>query len=111
MREIPVFDSLELLIQYLLKEVLKYDSDRLVRMSFDGNSVLMFVTESEIPINISYHTIYSEDLKEHHDEIMANVCAELLQMDLGVGWLSQLDEICRIINKNTHIFEKIIERR
>lgn len=109
MRETPVFDSLQLLISHLLTEVLRYEDDKLIKMSFDGQSVLMFVTGSEIPINISKHIVYSPDLQSSEETILANVYAELLQMDLGHGWLSMLDEICRLIDANSHLFDGLLK--
>lgn len=109
MKEIPIFNSLEELLQHLLNEVLKYEEDRMIRMSFDGSSILMFVTDQEIPIHIGYHTVYSIDLQSSEQQIMATLYAELLKTDLSAGWFGCLEQICKIIDKNANLFVGLLK--
>lgn len=103
------FNSLEELISYILNDIMKTDYERVLRMSFDDKGVLMFVFEMEIPIMISYHKIYDQN-NELHDVILAEVYAELLRNNIGIGWLKELDEICTVIEQNRKIFEKLLKK-
>lgn len=103
------FNSLEELISYILNGIMKTDYERVLRMSFDDKGVLMFVFEMEIPIMISYHQVYDQN-NELRDVILAEVYAELLRNNIGIGWLKELDEICTVIEQNRKIFEKLLKK-
>ena len=102
-------NSLEELISYILNDIMKTDYERVLRMSFDDKGVLMFVFEMEIPIMISYHQVYDQN-NELRDVILAEVYAELLRNNIGIGWLKELDEICTVIEQNHKIFEKLLKK-
>ena len=86
------------------------DYDRYIKMSFGENDILMFVFENEIPIRIAYHQVWKEDAENFSYEILAEVYSELLRTDIGKGWLKELDQICEIIEENSHIFEKLLKK-
>lgn len=102
-------DSLEELVNYIMNDIMKDEYDRYLTISFGKDEILIHVFESEIPLRIKYHQVYEEDNPTIQNRIFAEVCAELLRGDIGVGWLKELDEICEAINMNSHIFEKLLK--
>ena len=105
------FNSLEELINYIWNNIMDSNYDRYIKMSFGENDILMFVFENEIPIRIAYHQVWKEGAENFSYEILAEVYSELLRTDIGKGWLKELDQICEIIEENSHIFEKLLKKR
>ena len=103
-------NHLEDLVNYIYYNVMEDDYDRYIKLVFCEKEILMFVFETEIPISIGYHRIYSSDLKSSEEQICAEICAELLRNNIGRGWLKQLDSICQLIEENAHIFEKLLKK-
>lgn len=101
-------NNLEDLINYIMNNIMKDEYEKYLTISFGKEEILIHVFESEIPIRIKYHQVYDNINPNPHDKILAEVCAELLREDIGVGWLKELDEICNAININAHIFEKLL---
>ena len=103
-------DHLEDLINYIYYNVMEDDYDRYIKLVFGENEILIFVFESEIPIAVSYHRVYSADFKNFQEQICAEIYAELLRNNIGKGYLKQLDDICNLIEENAHIFEKLLKK-
>lgn len=103
-------NHLEDLINYIYYNVMEDDYDRYIKLVFGENEILIFVFESEIPIAVSYHRVYSADFKNSQEQICAEICAELLRSNIGKGYLKQLDDICNLIEENAHIFEKLLKK-
>lgn len=101
-------NSLEELINYMMKNIMTEDYMKYLQISFGEKQILIFVFENEIPIIIRYQKVYHNGNPE--DRILAEVYAELLRNDIGIGWLSDLDEICTLIQNNSHIFEKLLRK-
>lgn len=106
------FNCLEDLINYIMNDIMNDEYEKYLKISFGKEEILIFVFESEIPITISFHNIYYEedDSLKSKKEIVAEVCAELLRTDIGKGCLQQLDNICTILEENSHIFEKLLKQ-
>ena len=102
-------DNLQELVNYIMNNIMKDEYDRYLTISFGKDEILIHVFESEIPLRIKYHQVYEEDNPAIQNRIFAEVCAELLRGDIGVGWLRELHEICEAINTNSHIFEKLLK--
>ena len=103
------FENLEDLINHILHKIMQDEYDRYLQMSFGDREILMLVFENEVPIRISYHVVYDDINSKPCKRIFAELCAELLKQDIGKGWLKELDEICQVIDENSHIFEKLIK--
>ena len=103
-------DHLEDLINYIYYNIMEDDYDRYIKLVFSENEILIFVFESEIPIAVSYHRVYSVDFKNSQEQICAEIYAELLRNNIGKGYLKQLDDICNLIEENAHIFEKLLKK-
>lgn len=101
------FTNLEDLINYIYYDIMKEDYERVLRISFDKDAILMFVFEQEIPIIIRKCRVIVGDKTE--DRIFSEVYAELLNSDIGKGWLKTLDEICEVLDKNWYIFDKMMK--
>ena len=101
--------NLEELIQHIMNNIMKDEYDRYLTISFGKEEIIMHVFESEIPIVIKYHEVYDSVNPSPYKKIFAEVYAELLRENIGTGWLKELDEICRTIDENSNIFEKLLK--
>lgn len=103
-------NSLEELVNYIMMEIMQEDYDRYLNIIFGEGEILMYVFENQIPIQIKYHEVYEDFGSKPYKKILAEVYAELLQCNIGRGWLKELDEICIAIDENSHIFEKLLTK-
>lgn len=102
-------ESLEMLIRYIYYDIMKSDYDRYITMTFGEEEIVMSVFETEIPIKISLQNIYYPD-GNVRDKIIAEVYIELCRVNIGAGWLEELDKICHVIEENDMIFRKLFEK-
>lgn len=102
--------SLEELINYIKVNVLKEDYERQLSISFGNNEILIFVFETEIPIRVNIQKVYCEEDNKviEKEVVVAEVFAELLRVNIGKGWLTQLDTICSLIEEHSDIFVKLL---
>jgi len=102
-------DSLEMLIRQIYYGIMQDSYDRQIEMSFDNQEIIMTVFENEIPIKIHFEDVYYEDGTKHN-KLTAEVYTELCRVNIGAGWLKELDDICRLIEENEHIFRVLFEK-
>lgn len=99
------------LIKYIYNNIMESEYDRILSMSFNEQCIYMFVFEQEIPIIIERKKVYVMGETEPRDRICAELCAELLRDNIGVGWLEELDKICQEIEENQEIFKSLLKRK
>lgn len=101
--------NLEMLIRHIYYGIMQDDYDRYINISFGENEAIMTVFENEIPIRIHFEDVYFED-GTIHNKLTAEVYIELCRGNIGVGWLEELDKICRVIEENDKIFRVLFEK-
>lgn len=104
-------ENLEELLNYIQNQILD-ENDDCMSLSFDKDSALLFVFEQEIPILISFQDVYDfgAESKQPEKRLCAELCAELLNTNIGQGYLEQLNSICKLIEDNNHIFKKLFKK-
>lgn len=103
-------NSLEQFVNYLKNNIMKNDYERHISMSFGDKEILIFVFETEIPIRVNIQKVYCEEDNRviEKEVVVAEVFAELLRVNIGKGWLTQLDTICSLIEEHSDIFVKLL---
>ena len=101
--------NLEMLIREIYYGIMQDSYDRHIEMNFDDDEVIMTVFENEIPLKIHFEDVYYEDGKIHN-KLTAEVYTELCRCNISAGWLKELDDICRLIEENEHIFRILFEK-
>ena len=102
-------NSLEMLIRHIYYDIMKDSYDRYINISFGEDEAIMTVFENEIPIRIYFENVHFED-GSVHNQLIAEVYVELCRGNIGVGWLEELDKICRTIEENDRIFRILFEK-
>ena len=103
------FENLEMLIRHIYYGIMQDSYDRYIEMSFGGDEIIMTVFENEIPLKLHFEDVHYED-GTIHNKLTAEVYTELCRCNIGVGWLKELDEICRVLEENEHIFRVLFEK-
>ena len=108
------FETLADFINYVRHEILfdkKWDSNPLLRMSFENGCIFMFISDEEFPIQINIQEIIPEDSSIPHFMVRAELDVELCRNNIGEGWLADLDKICHLVNKNGNLFRPLLEKK
>lgn len=103
------FNSFTDLINYIRREKLP-EQMNIVNVSFDDHSIIMEFYEDNIPIMIEYHKVY--DLMTGSEWVLeAELFTELVERNLTSTELTELGEICALLNENVDIFKQLITRK
>ena len=103
------FNSFADLINYIRREMLP-EQMNIVNVSFDDHSIIMEFYEDNIPIMIEYHKVY--DLMTGSEWVLeAELFTELVERNLTSTELTELGEICALLNENVDIFKQLITRK
>ena len=106
------FETLADLINYIRHEILfdkKWDSNPVLKMSFENDCILMLVSDEEFPIRINIQGLVSEDSLIPQLMVRAELDIELCRNNIGEGWLANLDIICHLIDNNSKLFRPLLE--
>lgn len=101
-------NNLEMLIRHIYFGIMKDEYDRMLQIHYGENEILIFVFEPEIPIRVRFEDVLTENGIKNM--LIAEVYTELCRGNIGTGWLAELDQICRAIEENEHIFRILLEK-
>ena len=103
------FNSFTDLISYIRHNILPEEMN-VVNVSFDDYSILMEFYEDQIPIIIEYHKVYDLMMGEEW-HIEAELFTELVGRNVSAVELTELGQICELLNNNVEILSKLIIRK